>query len=41
MHGGTGLKFAVSIAEHGIGADLDALDALWQQVKRDEREELK
>ena len=23
-------------AEHGIGADLDALDALWQQVKRDE-----
>jgi len=25
-------------AEHGIGADLDALDALWQQVKRDECE---
>ena len=23
-------------AEHAIGADLDALDALWQQVKRDE-----
>jgi ATP diphosphatase len=25
-------------AEHGIGADLDALDVLWQQIKRDERE---
>jgi ATP diphosphatase len=25
-------------AEHGIGADLDALDALWQEVKRDECE---
>jgi nucleoside triphosphate diphosphatase len=25
-------------AEHGIGADLDALDALWQQVKRGECE---
>jgi ATP diphosphatase len=25
-------------AEHRIGADLDALDALWQQVKRDECE---
>jgi ATP diphosphatase len=25
-------------AEHRVGADLDALDALWQQVKRDERE---
>ncbi|HEY3912363.1 MAG TPA: nucleoside triphosphate pyrophosphohydrolase [Stellaceae bacterium] len=24
-------------AERGIGADLDALEALWQQVKRDER----
>jgi ATP diphosphatase len=23
-------------AEHGIGADLDALDVLWQQVKREE-----
>jgi MazG family protein len=25
-------------AERGIGGDLDALEALWQQVKRDERE---
>ena len=25
-------------AEHAVGADLDALDALWQQVKRDECE---
>jgi MazG family protein len=25
-------------AEHATGPDLDALDALWQQVKRDERE---
>ncbi len=24
-------------AERGVGADLDALDALWQEVKRDER----
>jgi MazG family protein len=25
-------------AEHGIGSDLDSLEALWQQVKRDEKQ---